>query len=85
MGMFDSMIASDGSDWQTKALGRGLHRYNIGDKVPVPVRDCQLEVLGDSGMRWATVRGGALAAVPQLRDPNLPGIRYTGGADDDDE
>lgn len=82
MGMFDSFYGARGDEWQTKALGRGLRRYNVGDEVRSPVPDCQFKVIGGRGpypWRFATVRGGRLEAVPVDRDETLPLIDYAGG------
>lgn len=84
MGMFDSLYDEDGNEWQTKAFARTLAAYNIGDKMPVPEPDCQVEVY--SGRRSAdgiaTIRDGALFLVPDYRDVNLPLIPFYGNEDD---
>lgn len=83
MGMFDSFYGERGDEWQTKALGRTLRRYNVGDDVGSDIRDCQFKVIGDTrtGYEWrfATVRGGRLEAVPVDRDESMPLIDYAGG------
>lgn len=80
MGMFDSFYGKNNDEWQTKALGRSLDRWDIGDPVPVPF-DCQMEGIGD-GPGWqvgfATIRGGLLIEVPAERDESLPLIPYAG-------
>ena len=79
--MFDSMIAADGTDWQTKAFCCMLEEWNIGDKVP-GVGSFQVEVLGGEGpfvRSCATVRDGILTAVPDDRDGALPLVGYGGG------
>jgi hypothetical protein len=82
MGMFDSMYDAEGHEWQTKALGRALNCWNIGDQVPSEVPDFQVEV-GRFPDPWidaiATVRGGVLTAVPDRRHPELILIDYVGG------
>ena len=92
MGMYDTLLAADGSDWQTKALDDPyLRDYHIGDRVDVagPNPDCyedyQIHVIGDSPdrpgavWRFATIRGGCLSDVPVDRDPSLPLADYHGG------
>jgi hypothetical protein len=85
MGMFDSLYDQLGREWQTKALARSLNRYEIGDKVPGPPLDHQMEVIGDHNVvppyRWAfaNIRGGRLAELPVDRDPSLPVRLYSSG------
>lgn len=82
MGMFDSFYGADGSEWQTKALGRSLDRWEIGDSVPGPPIDYQAEVIGGRGTsergHWSfvTMRAGKLASVNDVRDPALPLLLY---------
>lgn len=82
MGMFDSFYGADGSEWQTKALGRSLDRWDIGDTVPGPPIDYQAEVIGgvsrSEASRWSfvTIRSGLLASVDDERDPALPLLLY---------
>lgn len=82
MGMFDSFYGADGSEWQTKALGRSLERWDIGDAVPGPPIDYQAEVIGGPRMRdhgeWSfvTIRSGVLSSVNDKRDPRLPLLLY---------
>lgn len=79
MGMFDSFY-DDGQEWQTKALDRALTVWRIGDSVPVPF-DCQIEAIGpgdDFPYAYATIRGGALVEVTDVRDELLPRIPYGG-------
>lgn len=85
MGMFDSLYGADQTEWQTKAIGRQLHSYDIGSAIPGPPVDYQLEVLGgrndfitESYYSYATVRDGELAEVPVDRDPNLALLSYSG-------
>ena len=82
MGMFDSFYDAQGREWQTKALGRSLHRWEIGDAVPVQF-DCQLEAIGRhdaTGVRvmLATIKSGQLTHVGATRDESLPLIPYGG-------
>lgn len=83
MGMFDSMIDARGREWQTKAFGRTLERWRIGDRVPADDADFQAKVIGDEafGYEYAlvTVRGGVLTEVPAERDPQLLLVDYGGG------
>lgn len=82
MGTFDSLYGRNPGDWQTKAMGRGMSRFVVGDELPIPLRDCQLVVIGETarGFEWrlATVRRGRLAAVPSRRAKTLPVIGYFG-------
>jgi hypothetical protein len=34
MGMFDSFYDAQDNDWQTKAFGRSLAQWSIGDAIP---------------------------------------------------
>lgn len=81
MGMFDSFYDAEGGEWQTKALGRVLSRWDIGDPVQVPF-DCQMEALGEVDGEFvyglATIREGVLRQVPAARDHTLPLIPYGG-------
>lgn len=89
MGMFDSLYGADGTEWQTKALGRSLKRYEVGDNVDGPPIDYQMEVIGgrltDAGSRWAfaTIRSGRLEQVPTDRDASLPVCAYSSGWGDE--
>lgn len=90
MGMFDSLYDTHGNEWQTKALGRALDRFEVGDPVPFSIAACQIEVLGgrhlDASMdAFATIRKGILIAVPAERDPSLPLYDYSGDPKDDSE
>lgn len=82
MGMFDSFYGEDGSEWQTKALGRTLERWDIGEAIPGPPIDYQAEVIGGPRGRatadWSfvTIRDGVLASVNDKRDPTLPLLLY---------
>lgn len=85
MGMFDSFYGADNSEWQTKAFGRALARWGIGDAIPGPPIDYQAEVVGGRSMRdrgnwaYATIRAGRLASVGDSRDLSLPLCLYAGG------
>ena len=87
MGMFDSLIADDGSDWQTKAFECGLDTYRIGDAIPSPrpiYPIYQVKVLGGGRggefiYSHATVLHGFLVSVPDSRDDRLPLLDYSGG------
>jgi len=91
MGMFDSLYGANGADWQTKALGRQLRRYEVGSAIPGPPVDYQLEVLGGhtdaaaSGWAYATVRDGVLSELPVGRDPGLALLSYAGAWSPRDE
>ena len=87
MGMFDSMYDHDGNEWQTKAYGRTLERYELGDEVPdldgwTP-DIYQVKVLGGPGEGlnhgFATVQDGVLVEIPSARDAALPLADYFGG------
>lgn len=81
MGMFDSLFDTKGNEWQTKAFGCILDRFEIGDRI-VSVGDFQVEVCGGEDPpfedSFATIRAGVLAAVPVDRDPQLPLMDYHG-------
>jgi hypothetical protein len=84
MGMFDSFYDAKGIEWQTKALGRSLDRFDIGDYVPGPPIDYQAEVIGgpltERGQwKFATIRGGYLASAGDDRDESLPLMEYSSG------
>ncbi len=83
MGMFDSFYDSAGVEWQTKALDCTLTNYDIGDVIPGPSVDYQMDVCGgpdDNPFQeaYATIRGGVLASVPDERDNSLPLVDYHG-------
>jgi len=83
MGMFDSFLDAAGNEWQTKALGRSLTRYKIGDAVNAPPLDHQMQILGGPSNKtdrhsFATIRNGRLAEVPAERDEALPMVDYFG-------
>jgi len=81
--MFDSMYDARGREWQTKAFGRSLHSWRIGDTIESEVPSFQAKVLGSmegqSGFTLATVRDSTLVQLPAPRDPSLPLIDYGGG------
>lgn len=83
MGMFDSIYDPTGVEWQTKALGNILARYEVGSEIPGPVIDYQMEVIGDdkASYQWSflTVRSGHVAQVPSKRDNALPLLGFSGG------
>lgn len=81
MGMFDSLFDAEGNEWQTKAFGCILDRFQIGDHVHGVV-DFQVEVCGGDDPPFedslATIRAGRLEAVPADRDETLPLMNYHG-------
>ena len=79
MGMFDTVIAPDGSDWQTKAMDCELNRYYVGDEIGSG--DFQMLTIGGPASSWAyvTVRNGLIVEVGVPRDLSLPCIDYHGG------
>lgn len=83
MGMFDSFYDADGNEWQTKAYGRSLDRWDIGDVVPGPPLDYQAEVIGgprDTYLwKYATIRNGVLVSAGDERDESLPAMLYSSG------
>ena len=84
MGMFDSLRDSKGNDWQTKAFGRTLETYEIGDSLTAARINCQVEILGgDHHLNYvdsyATISAGHLASVNDPRDETLPLLDYSGG------
>jgi len=85
MGMFDTLYDKNGEGWQTKAYGRQLAGFEIGDKLPdldpLTETSYQVSVLGggdDFIYSLATVRHGVLVAVPDERRPELPEMDYSG-------
>lgn len=84
MGMFDSFYDENDGEWQTKAFGRSLHRWDIGETVAPSGISCQVEAIGversehDYAFGLATIRGGVLIAVPDERDESLTLIPYGG-------
>ena len=88
MGMFDSIYAPDGIEWQTKAYGCNLSLFRVGCRMPkqsgrdrLPA-DYQLSVIGCRDVdywQYATVRNGVLTEVPCVRDTSLPLVDYYGG------
>lgn len=86
MGMFDSLYDKDGLEYQTKALGRVLDRYQVGDAIELDQRDdlrdvvdYQMKLLGDGKTICATVTNKRLTAIPASRDESLPLLDYFGG------
>lgn len=83
MGMFDSFYDPSGVEWQTKALACRLDRFEIGDEVPGPPCDYQMEVIGGrgQGFEWSfvTIRDGRVAEIPAPRDPLLALREYSDG------
>jgi len=83
MGMFDRILDANGVEWQTKAFGRTLKTYRVGDKLPAAPFTYQVEILGgnrhlDYVDSYATIRGGALASINDKRDEALPLLNYGG-------
>ena len=87
MGMFDTMFDAKHNDWQTKAFGRSLEQWSVGDVIPgshplpfqVEVLGSDIEDDGDFVESFATVRGSVLAEVPAERDDSLPLLGFNGG------
>lgn len=81
MGMFDRIYDERGREWQTKALGRALVSWRVGDVI-LPSFDCQVEVIGGRGVEGrsglATIRSGVVTDVPARRDPALRVLAYGG-------
>jgi hypothetical protein len=86
MGMFDSLYDDQGNEWQTKAYGCNLSRFQIGDKVPALPVAYQVRVLGGPGAglqsSWATIRDGRVSEVPAKRDKSLPAVDYFGNVEE---
>lgn len=84
MGMFDSFMNRRGIEWQTKAFGRSLERWQIGDEIPSAPFDHQVEVIGgypefkESVDSYATIRGQRLHSVPGPRNESLPLLGFNG-------
>lgn len=83
MGMFDSLYDKDRTEWQTKAFGCVLASYQLGDALPGPPIDYQLDICGGPHGAYedshATIRGGILEALDVPRDHSLPFMDYHGG------
>lgn len=88
MGMFDSMYDKNGDEWQTKAFDCLLDRYQLGDSLPGPPTDYQVEIYGgpqpaaSRGVgvdSLAIVRAGRLQAINVPPDDSLPLMDYHGG------
>lgn len=83
MGMFDRMYDADGNEWQTKAFGRTLDEWSVGDNIPTEVPDfqveCMAEIDGEFVHSFATVLDCKLAELPAERQPALTLISYGGG------
>lgn len=80
MGMFDSLYDDRGREWQTKALGRGMSRFSIGDRLPGMTDSYQLEVIGRGAGYWfATVENARLVSIDQHRNPYVRLVTYLGG------
>ena len=84
MGMFDSMYDTEGHEWQTKAYGRILERWEVGHQMrDVGAGTYQVQVLGGPleppfAYSLATIRDGRLVAVPAERDESMPLLDYWG-------
>lgn len=85
MGMFDTLIDSDGYEWQTKAFDCTLARYHMGMRVPGQLPTFQVMVFGGKLREghygvdsFATVKNGVLKKVPARRDKKLPLFDYSG-------
>lgn len=83
MGMFDRMYDADGNEWQTKAFGRALDEWHIGDTIPTEVADFQVECMAEIDGKFvdslATVLDCELVELPAERQPALALISYGGG------
>lgn len=85
MGMFDSFRDDKGGEWQTKAMGRNLDSFRVGEPIPGPPLDYQMEVIGGpyrhtvGEWTFVTIRDGLLAKVPAERDETLALWNYSGG------
>ena len=83
MGMFDRLLDTNGTEWQTKAFGRTLESYRIGDLVTGGPFNYQVEILGgDHHLNYvdsyATIRDGVLESVNDPRDETQPLLDYSG-------
>ena len=83
MAMFDRLYDEHDREWQTKAFGRTLHAYRVGDPILANIpAACQVEVLGDECGEFvdslATILDGALASIGDARDDRLPLLGYRG-------
>jgi hypothetical protein len=77
MGMFDRLYDDADLEWQTKALGCSLARFDVGDEMPTAfgLSDYQVPVIGGAGdgfnRAYATIRDRRLVAVGVERDDTL--------------
>lgn len=84
MGMFDSFYDANGNEWQTKAFGKNLDQWSIGDSIPTAPIDHQVMVFGgltddaEPEDSFATIRSGRVVEVPAERDQSLPLLDYNG-------
>ena len=90
LGMFDRLIDAQGREWQTKAFGRNLDVFTVGEPIEFVARPPiiptvsihQVEVLGGDEppyrYSFATIRDGVLESVDVPRDEHLPLLHYTG-------
>lgn len=83
MGMFDSFYDARGDEWQTKAYGCSLERWDVGATIPGPPIDYQAEVIGGANYghlwKYATIRAGVLTSAGDERDESLPLCLYSSG------
>ena len=86
MGMYDSLIDSYGSEWQTKAFHNStLRKWVIGEKpdggapftyqVEIMGRD---EAIKENFISYATLVDGVIAEVNVPRNKKLPLLCYYG-------
>jgi hypothetical protein len=86
MGMFDSFIAEDGTEWQVKFFDCNLDEWHVGDRFETEgPQSFQIEAIGgrrNGGVsRWSlvTVRDGVVEACDVPRDESLPLFGYSSG------
>jgi len=83
--MFDSMYDKAGHEWQTKAFNCTLEHYKIGDRLPIPPFNCQVEILGGGTITsqdrdsYATIHEGHIKSIDDERDDGLYLLDYHGG------
>lgn len=81
MGMFDTVLDDQGREWQTKALGKRLDVYRIGDEAHVAFAPASRLDTDDLHDGLLDTRIG-----PRARDCQISGLAYSGrDGDDSDE
>jgi len=75
MSIYDSIYDQTYTEYQSRALGKMMRSYCLGDTLPIPMSmsHCQIPVFGKvTGDDFATIRDASLVEVPADRDQTLP-------------